>query len=313
VFLKDLWPTPEEVESVMKFATDSNNFKREYGNLDGAKDLWDAIPEAKGALFQWDPKSTYMLEPPLFEGFKPEKPKVTDVQGGRALGLFGNKLTTDHISPVAPIRKGTLAGDWLIAAGSTDLSSFGSRRTNHEVMVRGAFANPRIKNLMVPGTEGGVTIHQPSGDKMTIYEASMRYQNVDKVPLFVFGGEEYGTGSSRDWAAKGTQMLGIKVVVARGYERIHRSNLVGMGVLPCQFKGNDSIQSLNITGAESYDLLGVEGGNIKPLQDVTLVIHRQDGTSQNVAVTLRVDSPIEVEYLKNGGILPFVLRELMAS
>jgi aconitate hydratase len=312
VFLKDLWPSPAEVDAVMKFATNADNFKREYGNLDGAKDLWDAIPEAKGALFQWDNKSTYLLEPPLFEGFKRELPKVSDVKGGRVLGIFGNKLTTDHISPVAPIRKGTLAGDWLVAAGSTDLSSFGSRRTNHEVMVRGAFANPRIKNLMLPGTEGGVTLHQPSGDKMQIFDAAMRYQK-EKTPLFVFGGEEYGTGSSRDWAAKGTQMLGIKVVVARGYERIHRSNLVGMGVLPCQFKGSDSVQSLGITGEETFDLLGVEGGNVKPMQDVTLVIHRKDGSTQNVTVTLRVDSPIEVEYLKHGGILPFVLRELMAA
>ena len=312
VFLKDIWPTPAEVDAVMKFATNPANFKREYGDLAGAKDLWDAIPEAKGALFDWDAKSTYLLEPPLFEGFKVELPKISDVKGGRALGIYGNKLTTDHISPVAPIRKGTLAGDWLVAAGSTDLSSFGSRRTNHEVMVRGAFANPRIKNLLAPGTEGGVTIHQPSGDKMTIYEASMRYQN-DGVPLFVFGGEEYGTGSSRDWAAKGTQMLGVKCVVARGYERIHRSNLVGMGVLPCQFKGNDSVQSLRIDGTETFDLIGVAGGNVKPLQDLTLVIHRKDGSKQNVTVMLRVDSPIEVEYLKHGGILPYVLRELMAA
>ncbi len=312
VFLKDLWPTPAEVDAVMRFATNVDNFRREYGDLSGAKDLWEGIPEAKGALFQWDSKSTYLLEPPLFEGFKRTLPEVVDVKGGRALGIFGNKLTTDHISPVAPIRKGTLAGDWLVAAGSTDLSSFGSRRTNHEVMVRGAFANPRIKNLMVPGSEGGVTIHQPSGEKMQIFEASMRYQK-DSVPLFVFGGEEYGTGSSRDWAAKGTQMLGIKVVVARGYERIHRSNLVGMGVLPCQFKGSDSVQSLGITGEESFDLQGVQGGNLKPLQDVTLVIHRKDGSTQHVTVTLRVDSPIEVEYLKHGGILPFVLRELMAA
>jgi aconitate hydratase len=312
VFLKDIWPTPAEVDAVMKFATNPENFKREYGDLAGAKDLWDAIPEAKGALFDWDAKSTYLLEPPLFEGFKVELPKISDVKGGRALGIYGNKLTTDHISPVAPIRKGTLAGDWLVAAGSTDLSSFGSRRTNHEVMVRGAFANPRIKNLLAPGTEGGVTIHQPSGDKMTIYEASMRYQN-DGIPLFVFGGEEYGTGSSRDWAAKGTQMLGVKCVVARGYERIHRSNLVGMGVLPCQFKGNDSVQSLKIDGTETFDLIGVAGGNVKPLQDLTLVIHRKDGSKQNVTVMLRVDSPIEVEYLKHGGILPYVLRELMAA
>ena len=312
VYLKDLWPTPAEVDAVMKFALNPESFRREYGDLSGAKDLWDGIPEAKGALYDWDEKSTYLLEPPLFDGFSRDLPKVTDVRGGRALGIFGNKLTTDHISPVAPIRKGTLAGDWLVAAGSTDLSSFGSRRTNHEVMVRGAFANPRIKNLMVPGSEGGVTVHQPGAEKMQIFDASMRYQK-DNVPLFVFGGEEYGTGSSRDWAAKGTQMLGIRVVVARGYERIHRSNLVGMGVLPCQFKGTDSVQSLGITGEESYDLLGVEGGHIKPLQDVTLVIHRKDGSTQNVAVTLRVDSAIEVEYLKNGGILPFVLRELMAS
>ena len=312
VFLKDIWPTPAEVDAVMKFATNPANFKREYGDLAGAKDLWDAIPEAKGALFDWDAKSTYLLEPPLFEGFKVELPKISDVKGGRALGIYGNKLTTDHISPVAPIRKGTLAGDWLVAAGSTDLSSFGSRHTNHEVMVRGAFANPRIKNLLAPGTEGGVTIHQPSGDKMTIYEASMRYQK-DGIPLFVFGGEEYGTGSSRDWAAKGTQMLGVKCVVARGYERIHRSNLVGMGVLPCQFKGNDSVQSLKIDGTETFDLIGVAGGNVKPLQDLTLVIHRKDGSKQNVTVMLRVDSPIEVEYLKHGGILPYVLRELMAA
>jgi len=312
VYLKDLWPTPAEVEAVMKYATNPANFKREYGDLDGAKDLWDAIPEAKGALFDWDAKSTYLLEPPLFEGFKKELPIITDVKTGRVLGIFGNKLTTDHISPVAPIRKGTLAGDWLVAAGSKDLSSFGSRRTNHEVMVRGAFANPRIKNLMIPGSEGGVTLHQPDGEKTTIYEAAMRYQK-EGVPLFVFGGEEYGTGSSRDWAAKGTQMLGIKVVVARGYERIHRSNLVGMGVLPCQFKGDDSVQSLKIDGTETFDLIGVAGGNVKPLQDVTLIIHRKDGATQNVTVTLRVDSPIEVEYLKNGGILPYVLRELMAA
>jgi aconitate hydratase len=312
VYLKDLWPTPAEVAAVMKFATNSENFKREYGDLSGAKDLWEAIPEAKGALYQWDNKSTYLLEPPLFEGFKRELPKVNDVRGARALGIYGDSLTTDHISPVSPIRKGTLAGEWLIAAGSKDLSSFGSRRTNHEVMVRGAFANPRIKNLLVPGSEGSVTVHQPSGDKMTMYEAAMRYQK-DNVPLFVFGGEEYGTGSSRDWAAKGTQMLGIKVVVARGYERIHRSNLVGMGVLPCQFKGSDSVQSLKIDGTETFDLIGVAGGNVKPMQDVTLVIHRKDGSTQNVTVTLRVDSPIEVEYLKHGGILPYVLRELMAA
>ncbi|HSQ05497.1 MAG TPA: aconitase family protein, partial [Burkholderiales bacterium] len=312
VYLKDLWPTAAEVQQVMKFAVNSENFRREYGDLSGAGDLWDAIPEAKGAVFTWDATSTYILEPPLFEGFSRKLPAVSDVKSGRALGIYGDSLTTDHISPVAPIRAGTLAGEWLREHGSKDFSSFGSRRMNHEVMVRGAFANARIRNLLAPGTEGGVTIHQPSGDKMTIYEASLRYQK-DHVPLFVFGGEEYGTGSSRDWAAKGTQMLGIKVVVARGFERIHRSNLIGMGVLPCQFKGNDSVQTLRITGRETFDLVGVQGGNVKPLQDVTLVIHRADGTTQNVSVTLRVDSPIEVEYLRHGGILPYVLREIMAQ
>jgi aconitate hydratase len=312
VFLRDLWPTGAEIEAVMKFASNSDNFHREYGDLSGAKDLWDAIPEAKGAVFSWDAKSTYILEPPLFEGFSPALPPVTDVRGGRALGIYGDSLTTDHISPVAPIRAGTLAGEWLREHGAKDFSSFGSRRMNHEVMVRGAFANPRIRNLLAPGTEGGVTIHQPSSEKITVYEASLRYQK-DRVPLFVFGGEEYGTGSSRDWAAKGTQMLGVRVVVARGYERIHRSNLVGMGVLPCQFKGDDSVQSLGITGTETFDLIGVEGGNVKPMQDVTLVIHRADGSTRKVPLTLRVDSPIEVEYLRHGGILPYVLREIMAQ
>jgi len=312
VYLKDLWPSNAEIAAVLKFATDTARFRREYGDLSGAGKLWDDIAESKGAVFDWKADSTYILKPPFLDGFTLKPGSVSDIKGARALGIYGDSLTTDHISPVAPIRANTPAGQWLTAHKAREMNTFGARRCNHEVMARGAFANVRIRNLLAPGTEGGVTLHQPGGEKMGIYDASMRYQK-DGVPLFVFGGEEYGTGSSRDWAAKGTQMLGIKVVVARGFERIHRSNLIGMGVLPCQFKGSDSIQSLNIDGSETFDLLGVDGGNVKPMQDVKLVIHRKDGSRQNVAVTLRVDSPIEVEYLKHGGILPYVLREIMAA
>ena len=312
LFLKDIWPSDAEVSAVLKFARDAEKFRHEYGDLSGAKKLWDAIPESKGAVFNWNPQSTYILEPPLFEGFKRKLGKVSDVKAARAFGIYGDSLTTDHISPVAPIRANTPAGQWLTEHKATEMNTFGARRCNHEVMVRGAFVNVRIRNLMVPGSEGGVTLHQPSGEQMGMHAAAERYAK-DKVPLAVFAGEEYGTGSSRDWAAKAPYLLGIKFVVARGYERIHRSNLIGMGVLPCQFKGNDSVASLKINGSETFDLTGVEGGNITPRQDVTLVIHRKDGSSQKVTLMLRVDTPIEVEYLRHGGILPYVLRELLSA
>jgi aconitate hydratase len=311
VFLKDLWPSDAEIGAVLKFANDAEKFRREYGDLAGAKALWDAIPEGKGATFDYDPKSTYILEPPFFEGVGLKPGTVTDVHGARALGIYGDSLTTDHISPVAPIKAASPAGKWLVEHNAREMNTFGARRCNHEVMLRGAFANVRIKNLMVPGVEGGVTMHQPSGLEMGVHEAAATYRK-EGVPLVVFAGEEYGTGSSRDWAAKGPQLLGVKFVVARGFERIHRTNLIMMGIVPCQFKGKDSIASLGIDGTETFDLTGIEG-DLKPAQDVTLTVRRKDGTTRSVAVTLRADTPIEIEYLKHGGILPYVLREILAA
>ena len=311
VFLKDLWPSDEEIAGMLKFANDAEKFRREYGDLAGAKELWDAIPESKGATFGYDPESTYILEPPFFEGVGREPGKVTDVKAARALGIYGDSLTTDHISPVAPIKPSSPAGQWLTEHKAREMNTFGARRCNHEVMLRGAFANVRIKNLMVPGVEGGVTLHQPSGEQMGVYDAAERYRG-QGVPLAVFAGEEYGTGSSRDWAAKGPQLLGIKFVVARGFERIHRTNLIMMGILPCQFKGSDSVASLKIDGSETFDLTGVEG-ELRPSQDVTLTIHRKDGSTTSTKLTLRADTPIEIEYLKHGGILPYVLREILSA
>jgi aconitate hydratase len=241
------------------------------------------------------------------------------VRGAKALGIFGDSVTTDHISPAGSIKEQSPAGQYLIANGvpKVDFNSYGARRGNHEVMMRGTFANVRVKNLMLPpradGTriEGGYTLFQPSGEQLFIYDAAMKYV-AQGTPTVVFGGEEYGSGSSRDWAAKGTALLGVKAVVVRSYERIHRSNLVGMGVLPLQFKGTDSVQTLCITGEEDFDVIGVEKG-IRPQMDVTLVIHRKDGTTREVPVLLRIDTPIEVDYYLHGGILPFVLRDLMAT
>jgi aconitate hydratase len=311
VYLRDIWPSDAEIAGALRFANNAQNFRREYGDLSGAKRLWDAIPESRGAVFEWQPQSTYILEPPFFEGFGLQPAALSDIRGARALGIYGDSLTTDHISPVAPIRPATPAGQWLTEHHAREMNTFGARRCNHEVMARGTFANVRIKNLMVPGSEGGVTIHQPSGEKLGMHEAAMRYRK-DGVPLLVFAGEEYGTGSSRDWAAKGPQMLGIRAVVARGFERIHRSNLIGMGILPCQFQGDDSVASLGIGGSETFDLGGI-AGDLQPMQDVTLVIHRQDGTSAPVTLTLRVDTAIEAEYLKHGGILHYVLRDIVAA
>jgi aconitate hydratase len=241
------------------------------------------------------------------------------VKGARALGVFGDSVTTDHISPAGSIKETSPAGKWLKEHGvmKADFNSYGSRRGNHEIMMRGTFANVRIKNLMIPSLpdgsrfEGGETLFQPTGEQMSIYDAAMKYV-AQGTPTVVFGGEEYGTGSSRDWAAKGTQLLGVKAVITRSFERIHRSNLVGMGVLPLQFKGTDSVESLGITGEETYDISGLENG-IKPMQDVTLTITRKDGSKQDVTVLLRIDTPIEVDYYQHGGILPFVLRQLLAA
>lgn len=316
VFLKDIWPTSHEIAAVMPFARDPLIFRTLYGDLANANPLWKTISGATGQVYNW-PSSTYIAKPPFFEGFKMTWMGLSDVRGARALGIFGDSVTTDHISPAGSIKESSPAGQWLLAHNvrKADFNSYGSRRGNHEVMMRGTFANVRIKNLMLPlhadGTreEGGVTLFQPSGEKMYIYDAAMKYV-AQGTPTVVFGGEEYGTGSSRDWAAKGTQLLGVKAVIAKSFERIHRSNLVGMGVLPLQFKGTDSVQSLGIKGDELFDITGIASG-IKPQMDATLTIHRKDGTRKEVPVLLRIDTPIEVDYYVNGGILPFVLRELV--
>ncbi|EDT43570.1 aconitate hydratase AcnA [Burkholderia ambifaria] len=320
IYLGDIWPTSEEVHALLKFALDPKKFEDNYSKLTKKGDLWSKIEGETGQVYDW-PKSTYIAEPPFFGNDFSMEPaaSIPTVKGARALGIFGDSVTTDHISPAGSIKEDSPAGKWLKENGvqKADFNSYGSRRGNHDVMMRGTFANVRIKNLMIPvkadgsRVEGGLTIHQPSGEQLSIYDAAMRYVGAD-TPTVVFAGEEYGTGSSRDWAAKGTQLLGVKAVIARSFERIHRSNLVGMGVLPLQFKGADSIQSLGITGEETYDIEGL-GDDFKPQQDVTLVIHRKNGETQRVPVLLRIDTPIEVDYYKHGGILPFVLRSLLAA
>nr|WP_315391544.1 aconitate hydratase AcnA [uncultured Duganella sp.] len=320
VYLGDIWPTSKEIAKLMKFAMNSKVFKTNYADVKGNPGkLWEHVSTTEGQVYNW-PASTYIAEPPFFDGFEmTPKAVATGIEGARALGVFGDSITTDHISPAGSIKEDGPAGKWLLANGvlKADFNSYGSRRGNHEIMMRGTFANVRIKNKMIPpkadgsAVEGGITIHQPSGEQLSIYDAAMKYV-AEGTPTMVFGGEEYGTGSSRDWAAKGTQLLGVKAVIVRSFERIHRSNLVGMGVLPLQFIGTDSVESLGITGKETYDLKGLEG-EIKPQQLATLVIHRADGSSQEVKVLLRIDTPIEVDYYKHGGILPFVLRQLLAA
>jgi aconitate hydratase len=313
VMLKEIWPSAEEVLALMPQAFDAAMYRRLYGDVTAENPLWDEVPSSAGVVYEWDDSSTYIQEPPYFEGFslQPAKPKA--INDARALAIFGDSVTTDHISPAGAIKKDSPAGRYLIGRGVAfqDFNSYGARRGSHDVMVRGTFANVRIKNLMVAGVEGGVTIHQPSGKQLSIYDAAVQYAS-EGVPLVVFAGQEYGTGSSRDWAAKGTMLLGVKAVVAESFERIHRSNLIGMGVLPCQFKSGESAKSLGLTGKERFSIRGTEGG-ITPGQDVILVITQEDGRAREVALKLRVDTPIEVEYFKHGGILPYVLRSLVAQ
>jgi len=302
----------------MKFATNAETFRKLYSDLTKNHLLWNNISLVTGKVYNW-PESTYIAEPPFFQDFCIEPMQLGgygEIFGARALGIFGNSVTTDHISPAGAIKDTSPAGKYLLANNvpKIDFNSYGSRRGNHDVMVRGTFANVRIKNLMTPGSEGGITLHQGNkgteNKQMNIYDAAMRYK-LDGVPTVIFGGKEYGTGSSRDWAAKGTLLLGVKVVIAKSFERIHRSNLVGMGILPLQFKSNDSTQSLNINGSEQFDILGLN--NIHPQQDVTLVIHDKNGLRREVKLLCRIDTPVEVDYYMHGGILPYVLRELMTT
>ncbi|MCY7314803.1 MAG: aconitate hydratase AcnA [Rubrivivax sp.] len=328
VYLGDVWPTSEEIHALMKHAMDGKAFRKNYEKVKTEPGkLWEGIEGVTGAVYTW-PKSTYIAEPPFFNDFTMQpKALVSGVQGARIMGLFGDSITTDHISPAGSFRETTPAGKYLLEHGvlKADFNSYGARRGNHEVMMRGTFANVRIKNLMIPAgadgsrVEGGYTLYQAGAsdaaalvapEQLPIYEAAMRYMAAG-VPTVIFAGEEYGTGSSRDWAAKGTALLGIKAVVARSFERIHRSNLIGMGVLPLQFKTGDSWESLQLTGNETVDV--VLAADVKPLADAQLIITSADGQQRKVAVTLRIDTPIEVDYYKHGGILPFVLRQLLAA
>jgi aconitate hydratase len=307
VFIGHIWPSADEVKALTKFAMDAPTFRRLYSDLANSSALWKKIPAPAGQVYPW-PKSTYIAEPPFFTQFAMTPGAVGGISGAKVLGIFGDSVTTDHISPAGSIKPTSPAGIYLQEhdVAVADFNSFGARRGNHEVMMRGTFGNVRIKNLMLPGTEGGITLF--GKDKLSIYEAAMRYI-AEGTPTVVFGGEEYGTGSSRDWAAKGTQLLGVKAVIARSFERIHRSNLVGMGVLPLQFTGSDSAASLDIKGDETVDVLGLD--NIVPQQELTLRIRRSDGTEATLKVKSRIDTAIEVDYYKHGGILPYVLRELI--
>jgi aconitate hydratase len=330
VYLGDIWPSSDEIHKLMKYALDGKAYARNYSKVKSEPGpLWEEIHGISGAAYTW-PESTYIAEPPFFEDFRLEPPAVARgeagaealaVRGARVMALFGDSITTDHISPAGSIKESSPAGQWLLAHGvkKPDFNSYGSRRGNHEVMMRGTFANVRIKNLMIAARadgsreEGGVTIYRdPRGgaEKMFIYDAAMKYM-AEGRPTVIFAGEEYGTGSSRDWAAKGTQLLGIRAVIARSFERIHRSNLVGMGVLPLQFQGSDTWQSLRLNGEELIDV--VPDPQLRPRSDARLVVTRADGSRQELTVTLRIDTPIEVDYYQHGGILPFVLRQLLPA
>ena len=312
VFLRDLWPSLDEVRDHMQTALQPEVFRKLYSNFADQNPKWNEIPSSVGHAYEWDDESTYIQEPPFFEGFGMEAGAIAEITGARPLGVFGDSVTTDHISPAGAIKPDSPAGRYLVdnSVEQASFNSYGSRRGNDRVMTRGTFANVRIKNLMVPGTEGGVTRHQPSGETMDIFDAAAKYRE-EGTPLVVIGGKEYGTGSSRDWAAKGTRLLGVKAVVCDSFERIHRSNLIGMGVLPLQFKDGTGVGSLQLDGAEQFDVLGL-GDDLKAQQELTLRIIRADGADEEVAVLCRIDTDIEVEYYRHGGILSYVLRQLVA-
>lgn len=313
VYLKDIWPTAEEIETVVAAAVSSEQFDTEYGRIFEGDDMWKSMPAPTGTLFEWTEDSTYVREPPFFLNFAHTPEPLADVQEARVLAVLGDTITTDHISPAGAIPVGSPAGEHLISRQipADEFNSFGSRRGNHEVMMRGTFGNIRLRNAMVPGVEGPWTIHTPSGDKMTIYDAAMRYLQ-EGTPLVVIAGKEYGSGSSRDWAAKGAALLGIKAIIAEGYERIHRSNLVCMGVLPLQFKDGESAQSLGLSGNETFTITGLSDG-IEPRQTVSVTVVRQNGSRTTFDTLVRIDAPAEVEYFANGGILQMVLRQLLPT
>jgi aconitate hydratase len=315
VFLRDIWPSPDEIEALLPQAYDPGSFQRLYGNLTQDLDLWNQVSAPQGQVYHW-PVSSYIACPPFFDDFGKTPPPVKDIHEARALLFLGDSVTTDHISPAGAISPDSPAGAYLQELGveRQDFNSYGSRRGNHEVMLRGTFANVRLKNLMLPARadgssiEGGYTLLD--GAPSTVYQAAMHYQQ-QGIPSVIFAGEEYGTGSSRDWAAKGTRLLGVRAVIAKSFERIHRNNLVGMGVLPLQFREGMDWPSLKLDGTERFDISGLEG-EIHPRQEVQLVMTHADGARRQITVQCRIDTPIEVEYYRHGGILPYVLRQILA-
>ena len=313
VYLKDIWPTQEEIREAMQKALDAEMFKQRYASVAEGDERWQQLTAPTGELYEWDPNSTYIQEPPFFKDFSLEVPPLADIKDARVLVLLGDTVTTDHISPAGAIPVDSPAGRYLIEHGvqPKDFNTFGSRRGNHEVMMRGTFGNVRLKNLLVPGTEGGWTIYLPTGEKMSIYDAAMKYQQ-EGIPVLVIAGKEYGTGSSRDWAAKGTQLLGVKAVIAESFERIHRSNLVGMGVLPLQFKEGENRETLGLTGHEVYSISGIAEG-LTPGKLLTVTARREDGSEIRFEVVTRLDSHVEIEYYQNGGILQTVLRNMLKA
>ena len=311
VFLRELWPSVAEIAALMHSAFEPETYQRLYAKITGESPMWDEIEEVTGNTYKWNSASTYILEPPYFEKFSLEPERFDDICSARPLAIFGDSVTTDHSSPAGAIKSDSPAGNYLQEheIAIENFNSYGARRGNHQVMVRGTFANVRIKNLMVPAMEGGFTLHQPSGEQLTIYDAALKYR-ASGVPLVVIAGKEYGAGSSRDWAAKGTMLLGVRAVIAESFERIHRSNLIGMGVLPCRFKEGVNARSLKLDGTETFDIVGLRDG-MEPREDLKLVVHRQNGESVDLPLTLRIETPVEVEYYRHGGILPYVLRQLL--
>jgi aconitate hydratase len=311
VYLKDIWPSAVEVAQTVAASVDSAMFTKGYADVFKGDEHWRGIKTPEGKIYSWDGKSTYVKNPPYFEGMSMTPAAVSDIKGARALAVLGDSVTTDHISPAGNISKSSPAAKYLMEQGvkAADFNSYGARRGNHEVMMRGTFANIRLRNLLAPGTEGGVTVHIPSGQSMSIFDAAMKYK-AESTPLVVLAGKEYGTGSSRDWAAKGTMLLGVKAVIAESFERIHRSNLIGMGVLPLQFKEGENAQSLGLTGKETFDIAGLDRGAAK---SVTVIARSNDGKTQQFQVRLRIDTPKELDYYQHGGILHYVLRQLAAA
>jgi aconitate hydratase len=312
VFLKDLWPSAAEVAQTVEEAVQSDMFRKSYGEVFDGDERWNSLEVPSGDSFAWADSSTYVRRPPFFEDMPPEPEAITDIEGARVLAVLGDSVTTDHISPAGSIKRDSPAGKYLIEHGvdPKDFNSYGSRRGNHEVMMRGTLANIRLRNQLAPGTEGGVTLHLPDEEQMAIYDAAMRYLE-EGTPLVVLAGKEYGSGSSRDWAAKGTRLLGVRAVIAESFERIHRSNLVGMGVLPLQFAGGDSAESLGLTGKETFSIAGLADGEEVPRE---LMVKADSGAGEPLefTVTVRIDTPKEQQYFRHGGILQFVLRQLLA-